>query len=411
MIVGAIVAANYGFSYIVRNGKVSLALAIIFNISCLAVFKYRGLLFGGMPETDMFLSEIIIPLGISFYIFQITAYQVDLYRGHCSQQTNFLKFTLFVLFFPQLIAGPIVRSFQFMPQVERIFEGRHIRFSAPSLALGLICLGVFKKVFIADSLAPHVDEIFSLGPADAFTAWLGAWLFTFQIYFDFSGYSDMALGMARLLGVRLPFNFRQPYLSRSPQEFWQRWHITLSSWIRDYLYIPLGGSRQGGQIRQLAVMISVMGLAGLWHGANWTFAVWGVAWAVVIVFWRVVKPLLSVHPLTGWLFTFAVTVLLWVIFRSPSISYAGSYLLTMFGGQGIGSAAFTGGEAGRLLLLFGCLGLFILHWLERQLFNHRIARALVKTSGPISWGILVGISAWLVMMPKIGANPFIYFRF
>ena len=139
---------------------------------------------------------------------------------------------------------------------------------------------------IADSLASHVDDIFNAGPAGAAAAWLGAWLFTFQIYFDFSGYSDMAVGMARLFGIRLPVNFRQPYLSRSPREFWQRWHITLSSWIRDYLYIPLGRSRDGGRARQMAVMVGVMGLAGLWHGASWTFAIWGVAWSVVILLWR-----------------------------------------------------------------------------------------------------------------------------
>lgn len=410
-IVSTIVVANYFLSFAISRWRYSLYAAVLVNIGCLVLFKYRYLLFGGVEDADFFTSSIIIPLGISFYTFQVTAYQIDLYRGHCAHQTNFLKFALFVVFFPQLIAGPIVRSHQFMPQIERLFEGSRVRFSAPSLGLGLICLGIFKKVFIADSLAPHVDDIFAVGPADMFTAWVGAWLFTFQIYFDFSGYSDMAVGMARLFGIRLPVNFRQPYLSRSPREFWQRWHITLSSWIRDYLYIPLGGSRDGGRFRQMAVMVFVMGLAGLWHGANWTFAIWGVAWALVIIVWRVCDPILSRHPLAGWFYTFFAAVFLWVIFRSPNIAFAADYLITMLGAPGAGTASIPDAGLERLLISVGCLALLILHRLERQLFHHRIARALVRTSGPVTWGVLVGLSLWLLVMPKVNVNPFIYFRF
>jgi alginate O-acetyltransferase complex protein AlgI len=411
LLVTAVVTVNYGLSFLVARQRWWLAAAILLNLGVLAFFKYRAFLFGGVGN-DLFTGGILIPLGISFYIFQIIAYQVDIVRGHCRQQRNFLNFALFILLFPQLIAGPIMRASALMPQVNRlmarVLDTSH---RCWSLALGLILLGLFKKACIADSLAPHVDDIFARGPADAATAWLGAWLFTFQIYFDFSGYSDMAVGMARLFGIRLPFNFRQPYLARSPREFWQRWHVTLSQWIRDYLYIPLGGSRGRSAMTRAAVLVVTMTLAGLWHGADWSFMVWGCGWGAFIAAWRMIPALDRLPGLMTWAVTFAVAVILWVFFRSPDMAYAMGYFATMFGGTGLGDWTVSFDGAQGLWIVIGAAALLALHPLERVAFHYPTVRWIARHDTPLVWGVIIAMVLWLVILPGQNANPFIYFRF
>jgi alginate O-acetyltransferase complex protein AlgI len=408
-----VIFVNYLLSLWVRPGRSSgLIVAVLFNVGVLAAFKYRNFLFGLDPASGSFAASLAIPLGISFYTFQSIAYLADIYRGDVKAERSLVRFALFKGLFPQLVAGPIVRAHTLLPQVRRMFAGT----LKPSRLIGfclLLCLvGLVKKVVFADSLAPVVDDIFTRGPAGMATAWLGVWLFAFQIYFDFSGYSDMAVGMARLLGARLPINFRTPYLATSPREFWQRWHITLSIWIRDYLYVPLGGSRAGGSGRQLAVLIAVMGLAGFWHGANWTFIAWGLCWGLAIAGWRAVARIWPGMPhVAGWLATMSIVLMLWVLFRAPSLDFALGYLRTMAGGQGLGTASYMSSAAANLLIAAGAILLLVLHDLERRASTSRVPMVLRRLEGPFLHGCLLAVIAWLVIMPKTNLNPFIYFRF
>ncbi len=409
----AVILVNFLISLrLTPGGRGMLAIAVAFNAAVLIGFKYRNLLFGLDPAGGSYVAAISIPLGISFYTFQSVAYLADIYRGQITAERSLIRFALFKSFFPQLIAGPIVRAHTLLPQVQRLFSCKLRPSRLVCFGLGLCLVGLFKKVVLADSIAPVVDEIFDRGPSDAGTAWLGIVLFAFQIYFDFSGYSDMAVGMARLLGVRLPINFRTPYLATSPREFWQRWHITLSTWIRDYLYVPLGGSRLGGPTRQVLVLVGVMGLAGLWHGANWTFLVWGLMWGSVIAGWRVLLPGPGcLPPLAGWTATMLAVLLLWVFFRSPDAGFALRYIAAMFGGAGLGpvSKIATGGAA--LLAALSVGGLFLLHWVESRAMTPRLPLMLKRWDGPFAWGVLLGVIAWLLVLPKPNVNPFIYFRF
>lgn len=408
-IAGFLLVANWALSFLVVRDRRNLWMPVVLNLGFLGFFKYRDFLSGGMIPQDLYGLEILIPLGISFYSFQMIAYQVDLVRGQAKHEPSLHRFALFVIFFPQLIAGPIVRASRLMPQVlhQHSQEDAHRR--NYGIALALIAGGVLKKVLLADSISPHVDQIFREGPTDAAAAWLGALLFSFQIYFDFSGYSDMAVGLGRMFGVRLPFNFKQPYLSRSPREFWQRWHITLSTWIKDYLYIPLGGSRVGGPWRQAAVMVTAMGLSGLWHGANSTFIVWGVAWGLFVAGWRVFDKRLGTPGIPHWALTMLVTVILWVFFRAPTVGMAFRYIGAMFGGPGLGTYAVPAGFG--LWASLGLLALFGLHALERRANKRDVARWLHRHEGPLLAWALVGLIFGLLLVPKPDVSPFIYFRF
>ena len=370
----------------------------------------------------------VLPLGISFYSFQLLAYQIDCARGRIPPDTRASRFVLFITFFPQLIAGPIVRAHQLLPQLSALFRAKGRRVRLITFGLGLCCLGLVKKIILADSLAPFVDDIFLAVPDNAFVAWTGAWLFAFQIYFDFSGYCDIAIGCAFLLGLRLPTNFRTPYLSTSPREFWQRWHITLSTCIRDYLYIPFGGNK-GGLIRQFVVLVAVMGIAGLWHGAGWTFVVWGTLWGIYMGVVRAAQQWLGApnretvvpRPLgfmvgLSWLPHLAVVLCLWVFFRAPNIEFAITYVGVMFG-AGSGAGLWPQWP----LAAAGGAGLMLLHLGESRLLGHGrrtdlgVDRSMIvlmrRLERPLWRGLLAEVCFWLVVLPTYGNNPFIYFRF
>ena len=409
----AVILVNYLLALRMCAGATrTLVLAVAFNVGVLAAFKYRNFLFGLDPASGSFAASIAIPLGISFYSFQSIAYLVDIYRGEIAAERSLVRFALFKSFFPQLIAGPIVRANLLLPQVHRLFAGS-LRPSRLVCACLLLCLaGLVKKVMLADNLAPHVDDIFNRGPAGMATAWLGVWLFAFQIYLDFSGYSDIAVGMARLMGVRLPVNFKTPYLATSPREFWQRWHITLSTWIRDYPYVALGGSRAGGAGRQVLVLVVVMGLAGLWHGANWTFLAWGILWGMVIAAWRPLAKFWTTMPAwAGWLATLLIVLVLWVFFRAPDIAFAGRYIGAMLGLGGLGPVSYTNTAATGALAGVGAAALLGLHGLERWAHAPGRVWRLRQIEGPFARGLLIGLILWLLAMPKTNLNPFIYFRF
>ena len=304
-----------------------LTLSLVGNLGVLGVFKYYGFfvdsfveLMGalGVPAQESTL-EIVLPLGISFYTFQTLSYTLDIYRGHLRPTQSLLEFALFVAFFPQLVAGPIVRARDFLPQLTA-----RIPWGAENVHLGLerILLGVVKKGVIADNLGIFVDRVFD--SPDIYSrgaAWLALAAFYGQIYCDFSGYSDIAVGSARLFGFRLPENFRQPWLSASPREFWQRWHISLSTWLRDYLYISLGGNRHGPRRTYLHLMVTML-LGGLWHGAAWTFVLWGAFHGALLVLDRMAETsrMQGVQRAAAVGTTVFLTLVGWSIFRATDFA-------------------------------------------------------------------------------------------
>ena len=320
-----------------------LIVAIAANLSLLAYYKYANFFVSNLDTllgTDWNFASVILPLGISFFTFTQIAFLVDTYRGEVKEY-NFIHYTLFVTYFPHLIAGPVLHHKEMMPQFARKATYR-INWEYVATGLMLFTAGLCKKTLGADALAPYVNGIFAgvqggMTPT-IYEAWTGALGYTLQLYFDFSGYTDMALGIALMFGVRLPINFDSPYKSTSIIEFWRRWHMTLSRFLRDYLYIPLGGNRRGTSRRYLNLMATMV-LGGLWHGAGWTFVVWGTLHGVYLIinqFWRALLPKQRYLPvwlgnLCGGLLTFVAVVAAWVIFRSSDITQAMVMLKAMFG--------------------------------------------------------------------------------
>ncbi|MBS4044963.1 MAG: MBOAT family protein [Alphaproteobacteria bacterium] len=399
------VLLNWLIQRFVVTPRWRITAAVVLNIGLIVAFKYKNLIFGGGMAGSY--TDTGLPLGISFYCFQALAYHIDVVRRETPPARSLASFFLFKSFFPQLVAGPIVRAPQFLPQIERLFSGQKRRMRLIAYGLSLCLLGLFKKVVLADSIAPIVDEIFAAPPSSAYLAWLGAVLFAFQIYFDFSGYSDIAIGAAYLLGLRLPINFRTPYMSTGPREFWQSWHISLSTWIRDYLYIPLGGAR-GSWLRAAAVLVGSMALAGLWHGANGTFVVWGAGWGLYILICRSMRGRITLPLLLRWPLHMAIVILLWVLFRSPSFDFALQYLATMLD---FSSWQVPTGAVSPWLTGFGVASLFVLHATEYRINRRETLYLLRRWNGPFLWGLCVGLSVLLVLLPSTNANPFIYFRF
>jgi alginate O-acetyltransferase complex protein AlgI len=394
---------NYLAALVVYKNKSILPLVLLLNTLPLLYFKYSGFLSGAFLAQSIFDTEILIPLGISFYTFQMIAYQVDLARGHYEPIRSFPRFYLFVSFFPQLVSGPIVRAKDTAPQIGKLFDRGPRKNLIYALGLGLCLLGLIKKIVLADSLAPFVNTAFSQMPTTMAQAWEGILIFGFQLYYDFSGYSDIVLGLAYLLGVRLPINFRQPYLAQSPSEFWRRWHITLSTWVRDYIYIPLGGNTLKG-LAQLFALLFVMGLMGLWHGANWTFVAWGLGWGAAIVFWRYTETYMRKIAGLSWVLTMLVVFTLWVFFRAPDIDYALGYIRTMFSFD-------MNGYVFSAWLWVGILILVSLHRLESLFYNIKGIRFAKNYNSIIVCGLLAGLCLFLLILPKALNNPFIYFRF
>jgi alginate O-acetyltransferase complex protein AlgI len=296
-----------------------LASSLGYNILLLAGFKYSSFISDsvGGPHFD-----VVVPLGVSFFTFQAMSYTIDVYRRACAPATRFVDFALSLTFFPHLAAGPIVRARDFMPQLDTLGPLRSDDLRAGSERF--LC-GFLKKVLFADTFAVCADTVFASPAAlSSTTVWLGVAAYTAQIYYDFSGYSDMAIGLARMFGLRFPENFAHPYLSRSPREFWHRWHISLSLWLRDYLYVPLGGSRRG-RARTVVNVFLTMLIGGLWHGAAWTFVAWGAlhgaALAVQRTFaWRTKG---TIAPgVVSWAATMLLVMVGWVLFRAPDFATA-----------------------------------------------------------------------------------------
>ncbi|MCU6797655.1 MBOAT family protein [Paenibacillus sp. WQ 127069] len=315
-----------------RNRRLVLFLIVFLNLLLLFYFKYFDFTLhtiNGIFNTSIPIKNIILPIGISFYTFQGLSYSLDVYMGKIKVQKNIINLAINFSFFPHLIAGPIVRFKDVNDQIyhrectsDKFVEGIH-RF----------IIGLAKKVIIADNMAYVTDQIFGLEPSNltAPIAWLGIICYTLQIYFDFSGYSDMAIGLGKMFGFEFLENFNYPYISKSITEFWRRWHISLSSWFRDYLYIPLGGNRKGNVYFNLIVVFFV---TGLWHGASWNFIVWGLYYGVFLIFERIFKQFninIKIPAPIKWFYTIIVVIIGWVFFRSPDLTYAIGYLKVMFG--------------------------------------------------------------------------------
>ncbi|SEK56418.1 D-alanyl-lipoteichoic acid acyltransferase DltB, MBOAT superfamily [Roseovarius nanhaiticus] len=393
-----------------RGGFAILIAGIAANLALLGYFKYAGFFAetaNAALGTGITVPQLVLPLAISFFTFQQITYLVDSYKRE-AVRGSLLHYAVFVTFFPQLIAGPIVHHKEMMPQFAR---AAILRLRSKNLLAGLIIfgLGLFKKIGIADSFAVWADA----GYADhtqltVLDAWITTFSYTFQLYFDFSGYTDMAIGAARMFGIRLPLNFLSPYKAVSIQDFWRRWHITLSRFLRDYLYIPLGGSRRR-EGRVMANLMITFLLGGLWHGAGWTFILWGGIHGAALVIHRIwARAGLRLPRVIGWLLTFAVVHLSWVFFRATDLAQALDILSIMFG---LDPAAMAGPRhvviegartAGRYLLL-ALIGVLILP--NTYQFT-RDVRPLYKT---LVGAVLFGAGCILMLVSR--SDVFLYFNF
>lgn len=342
-----VVIGRSGASRNERVAKWTMIFGVTADLLCLIYFKYMNFFVGQLEQAlhvDFSLPAIILPLGISFFTFTQIAFLVDSWRTR-SHEPNFIQYLLFVSYFPHLIAGPILHYAEIIPQLKRS-ETFRPRAEAIAIGMTVFAFGLFKKVVLADSIAPFADAAFdakhSLGMIET---WCGVMAYTFQIYFDFSAYSDMAVGISRMLNIQLPVNFNSPYKSLSIIEFWRRWHITLSRWLRDYLYIPLGGNKYGPINRYRNLMIT-MALGGLWHGAGWTFLIWGALHGLYLCAnhaWRYVAQDAGIRERTSgpiwrlfyWALTFVSVMIGWVFFRSPDLHTAIMMLKGMAGLHGL----------------------------------------------------------------------------
>jgi len=381
-------------------------------------FIYQSLqsVFGSSVFNDrpQYLSTVL-PLGISFYTFQIIGYLIDLHKGRTDPARSLLEYVVFVTFFAQLIAGPVMRAKDYLPQLRALKGSSWDDFKFGGLQ---VLQGLIKKVVIADFIAARVDLRFGAETFSQPEAWIAAALFAFQIYFDFSGYVDIALGLARMLGVKLSQNFRTPYLSGNPNEFWARWHITLSNWFRDYLYIPLGGSRHG-RARELTNVVVVMAVAGLWHGAGWTFVLWGLIHGIYLAVHRFVpsntlreampvpaKYRSSAYKYVGIGVFFALTVLAWIPFRAPDLATSLDMYKSALTPSGL--AAWTS-EAKWLAVI---AALFALHIVEWWVATRTVSATAIwaKIPAPVRGTAYAG--ALVVVLAFMSEQQsFIYFRF
>jgi D-alanyl-lipoteichoic acid acyltransferase DltB (MBOAT superfamily) len=323
-----------GHSSALARKKIGLALSLSCNLGVLAVFKYYNFFSANLHDVGLISSApslgLLLPLGISFHTFQTMSYTIDVYRGVIPAETSLLRFAFFVSFFPQLVAGPIERARELLPQIRLKHALQWDNFVAGSQQM---LTGFVKKVVFADNLAPWVNQVYAApGEYSGLSLLLATYMFAWQIYFDFSGYSDIAIGVARIMGFRFVENFNMPYIAASIQEFWRRWHISLSSWLRDYLYVSLGGNRRG-HIRTYANLLITMLLGGLWHGASWNFVIWGGlhgGWLAMERMWKSLRPesdahlpkhpaLSSLAPAFRRVLVFHGVCLTWVFFRAATL--------------------------------------------------------------------------------------------
>lgn len=396
-----------------RAAKRSLVFNLIINLAVLGFFKYEGFVLdtlNGILPVHISYHELPLPIGISFYTFQILSYIIDVYRGNVKVQTNLPNFALYVTMFPQLIAGPIVQY----ADVDEQLASREVSRTKFGEGSMYFIRGLAKKVLLANTSGMIFTEVSGLakGNIAVMTAWLGAFAYMFQIYFDFSGYSDMAIGLGKMFGFEFNMNFNYPYVSKSITEFWRRWHISLSSWFRDYVYIPLGGNRVS-KIKHIRNLLIVWFLTGLWHGAAWNFVAWGLYYGVILIIEKyLLSPVLDRLPdVVRHIYSIVLVVIGWVLFFSSSFGQAADYIRVMFGAGAHGFAdresmyLLTSNLILWLILIFGSTPLVHFryeHMLRTKKWNTTIINSVVYVA------LFIVCIAYLVTETY---NPFLYFRF
>ena len=392
-----------------KGGGVSLFFGVVINLLILGFFKYYGFLAENIETlTGAVLPqlELSLPIGLSFYTFQSLSYLVDVYRGKARYQKNILSFGLYISMFPQLVAGPIVQY----SDIDAQLRSRETSMDKFGQGVRYFIWGLGKKVLLANNLGAVYEAVAALPALSVLSAWVGALAYTFQIYYDFSGYSDMAIGLGRMFGFELKENFSHPYCARSITEFWRRWHISLGSWFREYVYIPLGGNRVS-VLRHILNLLLVWALTGLWHGASWNFVVWGLYYGVLLILEKyLLRRVTERIPILGTIYTMLLVIVGWVFFFSPTLGAAGSYLKAM---AGVGTVGITD-EAGMYYLLTS-LVLFWLSWIFAVPTASRISEEHMEWSdgwAPLFLLIHVGIFMTAVAyLIHDTYNPFLYFRF
>lgn len=399
--------------------RIFLCLTVVGNLSLLFVYKYMNFVTGTIrsvfPHTQAFIEQtsFVLPIGISFFTFQAMSYVIDVYRG-VRVQKNPASLGLYISFFPQLIAGPIVRYTTIEEQID------HRRITVDSFSEGIrrFIIGFNKKMLLANVMGEAADAIFALSDMSTLTAWVGIICYTLQIFYDFAGYSDMAIGLGKMFGFNFLENFDYPYCSASVTEFWRRWHISLGSWFRDYVYFPLGGSRVKSRLRLVFNLFTVWLLTGIWHGANWTFILWGVLYGVLIVLEKLLdlpaKVKCSAATSIAWrLVTLLAVMLGWVLFRSDSLSNAGQYISTMFVAGATSLADITGLSYLREYLVTIVIGVACATPIFR-IIREKVSR--IPKAGPvlITAGYVMHLVLFLMSVSALimnAHNPFIYFNF
>lgn len=397
-----------------RKARNSMIFVVTVNVLILGFFKYYGFLLdivNGILPVNLPYRELALPIGISFFTFQEISYIVDVYRGKAKAQSSLIRFALYIAMFPQLIAGPIVRYEDIEPQLEQ----RHV--SAKKLGQGafLFIIGLAKKAILANTMGEIFEEISAISASNlsVMMAWLGCISYAFQIYFDFSGYSDMAIGLGRMFGFEFKKNFDYPYISKSITEFWRRWHISLSSWFREYVYIPLGGN-QCSISKNIVNLLIVWALTGMWHGAAWNFIVWGIYYGVILIMekyvWGAVVD--GLPKVVRRIYTMVLILIGWVFFFSPSLGYALRYLFAMVGG-GAGIA-----DSNAFFLLLTHWLFYLLAILGSSAAGSRILKSVIRiwgnsvvrtvVTGILFFGMLFISVAFLITDTY---QPFLYFRF
>jgi alginate O-acetyltransferase complex protein AlgI len=418
------IISNYSFANFIQKSdkqderKNILYIAVVFNLSILGFFKYFNFFALNIKESLSFLGlhidwislNIILPVGISFYTFQLMSYVIDVYKGDLKHNSNLFDFALFISFFPQLVAGPIERATDLLPQV---LSPRKLKIDQINVGIYLIIWGFFKKLVVADNLANISKQIF-----DNYTQYqgldilIGVLSFTFQIYCDFSAYSDIARGVAKLMGFELIVNFKLPYFALNPSDFWSRWHISLSQWLRDYLYIPLGGNRRGDFNTYRNLFLTML-LGGLWHGAAWNFVIWGAYQGLILMIYRLydkrpehLDPWSGKYPywliLSKMFLMFILTNIGWVIFRSSSVGQI-YYILTNVGLK-VSDQSLTSGYT----LIFFCLPLLIVQLCQ---YVSRDLLILTKLNPFIRVPIYSFLIIWICIFGVRESGEFIYFQF
>jgi alginate O-acetyltransferase complex protein AlgI len=401
-----------------KKRKILLSVSIASNLGMLGFFKYFNFFVHEMAELLTVLGiqahlptlYVVLPVGISFYTFQTMSYTIDVYRGHTKPTRNFLDLALYVSFFPQLVAGPIERSHDLMPQ---ILNPRKCRKGDFSEGLYHVVFGLFKKVVIADNMAPIVNAVFST-PTSELTGTevlIGVYAFAFQIYGDFSGYSSIAQGIAKWMGIDLSWNFKMPYFAKNPSDFWRRWHISLSTWLRDYLYISLGGNKKGRLLTLRNLMLTMI-LGGLWHGAGWLFLIWGFWHGLLLIIYRIVGADVSENNSGNKLISFFKILLMfnlvcigWLFFRAETLAQATDMLGLLFSSN-YSITAFS--SYATLILLF-----FVAPMLSYEFRVETKKDLLYILSAPIAERLVIYgyFMLMLLIFPPVSPQVFIYFQF